>query len=503
MRTLQRCGRVLTGFVLVAIASFGISSANPGQASAACAALPTDRGTVTNTVSVPATGSYRVWTRLKTATSTNNEILMQIDDTTCNIAVGGASLTANTWTWVDYQAGTTTNKFNVTLSSGNHTVVMAGKDDNVMVDRVVFTQDMSCVPTGTGDNCANPPDTTAPVVAITSPANNATIAASTQVTATASDDVAVTKVEFYLDGALVGTDTNSTYNYTITPASLTLGSHALVARAYDAAGNTANSSTLTFTVPDTTAPTVSISAPAAGSTQAGTITVSANAADNVGVSKVEFYVDGALKATDTTSTFSTSIDTTTLSNAAHSLTAKAYDAANNSTTSAAVSITVNNPVTPPADTTPPTVAISAPAAGGTVSGAYTVTATASDTSGVKQVQFFVDNVLKATDTSAPFTYSLDSTTLSNGTHAFKAVATDNSTNANVATSAVVTATVNNATFRAEDINKDGAVNLIDFSFLSGSFGKSGAAITTPRADINGDGTVNLLDFSLLSGQFGK
>jgi hypothetical protein len=94
---------------------------------------------------------------------------------------------------------------------------------------------------------------------------------------------------------------------------------------------------------DTTAPTVSITAPTNGATVVGTVSINATASDNVGVTKVEFYVDGALKSTDTTSPYSYSWDSTAVANGSHSLTAKAYDAALNVGTSSAVSVTVNNP----------------------------------------------------------------------------------------------------------------------------------------------------------------
>jgi hypothetical protein len=492
---------VIQAFILSLVAAFAVTT-TPQTASAACAtALPTDRGTVTATVNVPATATYRVWSRIRTADATKNSFKMQIDDTMCNVSVGDASLTANQWTWVDYQNGSTTTKINAALTAGNHTVTMAGSEDNVEVDRVILTQDTACVPTGTGENCANPPDTTPPVVSISSPANGATITTTTTATAAASDDVAVTKVEFYVDGALATTDTSSPYNYSINPASISVGAHQLTAKAFDAANNSTTSSAVNFTIADTTAPTVSVSSPTGGSTQSGTIVVSATAADNVGVAKVEFYVDGSLKGTDNTSPFSLSIDTTTLTNASHALTAKAFDAANNSTTSAAVNITVNNAPAP--DTTAPTVSMTAPASGATISGTYSLTANASDASGIKQVDFYVDNVFKGSDTTAPFSFSLNTSTLTNGTHAFRATAIDNSANQNTANSASVNATVSNATIRAEDINQDGLVNLLDFSILSNNFGKSGGAITNARADITGDGICNLLDFSRLANQYGK
>lgn len=89
---------------------------------------------------------------------------------------------------------------------------------------------------------------------------------------------------------------------------------------------------------DTTAPTVS----ASESGTSGTIALSATASDNVGVTKVEFYVDNALIATDTSAPYSTSLDSTTLTNASHSLIAKAYDAAGNVGTSSMVAFTISN-----------------------------------------------------------------------------------------------------------------------------------------------------------------
>jgi hypothetical protein len=100
--------------------------------------------------------------------------------------------------------------------------------------------------------------------------------------------------------------------------------------------------------PDTTAPTVSVSAPAAGATVSGTVNVSADASDNVGVVGVQFLLDGvSLGAEDTAAPYSVSWNSTGATNGAHTLTARARDAAGNQTTSAAVSVTVSNDTTPP------------------------------------------------------------------------------------------------------------------------------------------------------------
>ncbi len=101
-------------------------------------------------------------------------------------------------------------------------------------------------------------------------------------------------------------------------------------------------------VADTTPPTTSLTAPANGATVSGTITVSANASDNVGVTNVEFYRGTTLIGSDSTSPYSISWDTTSVTNGSYSLTSRAYDAAGNNASSTAVSVTVSNVAGPPA-----------------------------------------------------------------------------------------------------------------------------------------------------------
>jgi hypothetical protein len=93
---------------------------------------------------------------------------------------------------------------------------------------------------------------------------------------------------------------------------------------------------------DTTPPVTSVTAPAQGATVSGTVTVSATASDNVGVTKLEIYADGALLGSGTSSPLSVPWNTAAVANGSHALTSKAYDAAGNVGTSATVSVTVNN-----------------------------------------------------------------------------------------------------------------------------------------------------------------
>jgi len=99
----------------------------------------------------------------------------------------------------------------------------------------------------------------------------------------------------------------------------------------------------TASTTDTTPPSVSITSPASGATLSGTVTLAANASDNVGVTSVQFQLDGAsIGAALTASPYSLSWDSTTAANGAHSLTAQARDAAGNVGTSVAVSVTISN-----------------------------------------------------------------------------------------------------------------------------------------------------------------
>jgi hypothetical protein len=100
------------------------------------------------------------------------------------------------------------------------------------------------------------------------------------------------------------------------------------------------------------------------------------------------------------------------------------------------------PPPPPSDTMPPSVSISSPAAGSSVSGTVTVTAVASDNIGVASVQFTLDGVnLGSPITAAPFSTTWATTQSSSGSHTLTAIALDTAGNT---ASASITVAVNNA-----------------------------------------------------------
>src|SRR6266540_1554890 len=192
------------------------------------------------------------------------------------------------------------------------------------------------------------------IVTITSPSSGATVSGTIPVNAdvTIIGSLTVQYVQFKLDGVNLGAaDTTSPYSIQWNTTTASNGSHTLTAVARDILGINWSSDPVTVTVSnDTTPPTVAITSPASGAAVRGTIAVNANASDNVGVAGVQFKLDGAnLGAEDTASPYSVSWNTTTASEGSHTLTAVARDAAGNTTTSSAVTVTVDN--------TPPTVTI--------------------------------------------------------------------------------------------------------------------------------------------------
>jgi peptidoglycan/xylan/chitin deacetylase (PgdA/CDA1 family) len=111
-------------------------------------------------------------------------------------------------------------------------------------------------------------------------------------------------------------------------------------RAWDNAGNVEATRSQLIRV-DTVPPTVSITSPANGATVTGNVKIVAAATDALaGVASVRFYVDGVLVGTTTSSPWQLPWNTKKVSRAQHVLTAVATDRAGNSTTSAAVTVTV-------------------------------------------------------------------------------------------------------------------------------------------------------------------
>lgn len=200
-------------------------------------------------------------------------------------------------------------------------------------------------------------------------------------------------------------------------------------------GNVGNVTTVTPPLP--TPPVVTVTDP--GVPVSGTaVAVTATATPDIGltIASVQFSIDGnAFGAPAAASPYTATLDTTTLANGPHQLTAVATDSLGATTTSAAVQVTVNNPA--------PTVSVTAPADGATISGtgvALTADAAAGAGMTLANVVFQVDGGAIATvGAPGPYAATLDTSALTPGAHAITALAAD--TVGNTTTSAQVTVTV--------------------------------------------------------------
>jgi regulation of enolase protein 1 (concanavalin A-like superfamily) len=189
-------------------------------------------------------------------------------------------------------------------------------------------------------------DNRSPSVSISSPSNGATFTAppSIAIAAAASDsDGTVTRVDFFRDGTLIGSDTNSPFGTTW--SSPPPGDHLLTAVATDNGGGTATSAPVVVSVTGSTnqPPSVSLTSPANAATFSApaNITLAATASDADGtISRVDFFQGSTLVGSDTTSPYSATWSSVPAGS--YSLTAVATDNAGATRTSAAAGVTVTS-----------------------------------------------------------------------------------------------------------------------------------------------------------------
>lgn len=207
---------------------------------------------------------------------------------------------------------------------GPHFIYMVVLDDSLLLDTVTAYAMVAA------------PDQAPPTVAITSPADGATLSGPITVAGTASDANMVTEVAVAIDGGAYELATGtSSWTYALDARVLTAGSHTITARATgNFGGTTATSITV---IVQNAAPSIAITSPGNNASVTGTITVAGMAADDFAVARVLVHVDDrqASLATGTTS-WSYVLDTNVLLGGMHTIYAQAVDAAGQTTTASVV-----------------------------------------------------------------------------------------------------------------------------------------------------------------------
>jgi hypothetical protein len=272
----------------------------------------------------------------------------------------------------------------------------------------------------------------APTISFTAPLEGGTLSGNVQgppnCIVTGSN---LTKVMFYLNGVLTNTDGNLSNGLGcwIDTTKYPNGSYTVKAVGYDAAGATATASRSikiqNGTTTSGTAPTLAFQAPAEGGTLSGNVQGPPNCiVTGSNLTKVMFYLNGVLTNTDgnLSNGLGCWIDTTKYPNGSYTVKAVGYNAAG-ATVTVSRGIKIANG-TSSSTNAAPTVSLTSPAAGATLSGTAACAATASDDKGVSSVAFALNGTAITTDSTSPYTCSLDTTKFPNGSYNLTAKAVD-------------------------------------------------------------------------------
>lgn len=216
-----------------------------------------------------------------------------------------------------------------------------------------------------------------PSITITAPVHGAFVQSSLTMTAEAGGIGSIYSVEFYLDDVFQSRDDAAPFEHSLT--NLSEGPHTVFARTRDYSGYLSRSTDVTFTV-DQTSPDVSVTAPTNCSNLTGTAQFQINATDTSGVRNVRFFLDDIFLAADGQPPYEFNLETTTLTNGAHSLGFVAIDNALN-IRRLNISCTIFN-------NKAPVVRITSPINGFEFTGPLQVTASASDDQSVSGVDFY-------------------------------------------------------------------------------------------------------------------
>ncbi|MBS1708380.1 MAG: S8 family serine peptidase [Armatimonadetes bacterium] len=186
----------------------------------------------------------------------------------------------------------------------------------------------------------NTQDTIPPSVSFSNPTDGASVAGSVSIGLNATDNVGVTSMKLYVDGALAQSWSVVPFSYSWDTTKLANGSHTLLAVAADSAGNTSQvqATVNVNNVVDTTAPSATIVSPGIGVVVGTTLSVKTSASDNMGVVKTELWLDGKLAASSTLANPSFSLNTRKWARGNHTLVCRAYDAAGNVGSSSNVTV---------------------------------------------------------------------------------------------------------------------------------------------------------------------
>jgi phosphatidylserine/phosphatidylglycerophosphate/cardiolipin synthase-like enzyme len=231
------------------------------------------------TFAAPANVPYHLWVRGRADADNyaNDSVFVQFSGATANLIGTTSAAEVNLedcsgcrvagWGWQDNGYGINVFGPDITFTtSGVHTIRIQAREDGLSIDQIVLSpatflrqtpgglkNDTTIYPRAGGAEPA-PADTVVPVVSITAPTDGTTLAGATNVTAQATDNVGVARVELFAGNTSIGTASASPYSVSWNTTFVANGTYVLQAHAYDAAGNHAASPTVTVNVVNSGSP---------------------------------------------------------------------------------------------------------------------------------------------------------------------------------------------------------------------------------------------------------
>ncbi len=250
-----------------------------------------------------------------------------------------------------------------------------------------------------------------PTAVITEPASGQTINGNVLVETLVIDNIEIDKVEFYINSQIVYTDSIAPdYNYLWDTDSLQDDENYVISIiAYDEVGNEGPSTAITVHLDnyDNINPSGLIMYPYAGQIISGQQTISVLAEDNFGIDSVDFFINSVLVHSDSEEPYEYDWNTEfEFEDENHIIGSIVTDLAGNQFEIPSISVFVNNI---PNDNVPPTISISNPVSGQTVSGTINFTVNVDDNVGIAQVEFFIDGYSLGVVTEEPYSYLWDTT----------------------------------------------------------------------------------------------
>jgi len=373
------------------------------------------------TVQFTQAGTHYIWVRGLGATTSDDSLHVGLNGQ----EIGSSdrlSGFAPTWTWSNQTMDGAVAAFTVP-TPGEHTLNVWMREDGTLFDKILLTTNPT-YPTPTGHGPAEspqgtppPPETEPPVVTLLNLSEGQVLTGSVTLQATATDNVGVVGVQFLLNASPLGPEvTNAPWELSWDTTTTAPGTYVVSAQARDAAGNTGNAPAITVVV---TTPPPPVTYP---------LTLSMNGLGSGTVTSVPTGVNcPTLCSLDW---LENEVVTLTALPNADSIFAGWTGAGCSGTGPCILTMTQAHTVTAtfsllPPDTEAPTVALTSPTDGQTVTGILPVSATASDNVAVVGVQFMLNGGSLGLElTSAPWTMAWDSSTVIPGVYTLSAQARD-------------------------------------------------------------------------------